>query len=265
MADLVPFALRRIGHDEVNTVKDEDLYDCLELTTDKATWIIRAIKRARLVKDLDYVVFHKMVENPKGGRPANEYHLTFEAGAQVAMMSSATKGQEVRLWFIHKAKELEALKRSTGTTQVKNPANQMLIEAIVRLDAVEQQAQQAQHEAARAQAQAEHAEAKAEQAEANAQRAYDARDFYTVAEYMKFEHLEHKIPTREYQAISAHLQSYCSDKGIPFRRIHVGGKPWEHEYGYHRSVYTEALSGWLRRRYAQDTLRVIHPTQEGPA
>jgi hypothetical protein len=149
---------------------------------------------------------------------------------------------------------------------VKNPSNQMLIESIIRIDALEQVqlAQQAELIATQQKViegflLAQQAHTKAEEAEASAQRAHDARDFFTVAEYMQYEYSEQKIPKREYKAISDHLQAYCLNKGKAYRRIPVGGKPWSEEYAYHRSIYDAALPGWLHRRYAQENLTVIYP------
>jgi P22_AR N-terminal domain len=133
--------------------------------------------------------------------------------------------------------------------QVKNPANQMLIDAITRLDAVEQQAQQAQQEAA--------------QANANAHMALQTQLFQTVAEYVYINKLQRQVPEPWYRALSDHLRIYCGDHNIPFRKVPVGGKRWEQEWAYLQSVYAELLPGWLKRRYAQGHLTILHPPQEG--
>ena len=137
---------------------------------------------------------------------------------------------------------------SASTPQVKNPANQMLIEAIVRLDAVEQRAIAAEQQAT--------------QANANVQRAMETQLFFTIAEYVYVNKLHAQIPASAYKACSDHLRVYCLDHGIPFRKIPVGGKRWDDEYGFHISVYTEALPGWLKRRFAQTHLTVIHPVEK---
>jgi phage anti-repressor protein len=247
MPDLIPFMPRKIGTETIPTVDARDLYECLELTSDYSLWIKRAIKRAHLLENMDYVVSSQVLENPKGGRPATHHHLTFDAAKHVAMMSSVIKGREVRTYFIEKEKELTRL---TGTSdgasalpKVKNPAHQMLIDAIVRLDAVEQQAQEAQTQAF--------------EANANALRALEAQPFKTVAEYVFINKLERQLPETAYKACSDHLRLYCQDRNIPFRKIEVGGKRWNHEYGFHDSVYAEVLPSWLRRRFAQSTLRII--------
>jgi len=66
----------------------------------------RAIKRAKLIENVHYTVYYQEVENPLGGRPALEHHLTFDAAKHIALMSPSAKGAETRDWFIAKEKEL---------------------------------------------------------------------------------------------------------------------------------------------------------------
>lgn len=108
-----------------------------------------------------------------------------------------------------------------------------------------------------AKAEAHQAQLAAAQANANATRAIETQSFFTVAEYICFERLQPKIPESAYKALSDHLRLYCLDNRIPFRRIPVGGQRWDDEYGFHISVYTEVLPGWLTRRYAQGTLSIV--------
>ena len=98
---------------------------------------------------------------------------------------------------------------------------------------------------------AESAQREATEAKATAARALESQLFFTVAEYICFNKLERQVPKSAYKACSDHLRLYCLDNGIPFRRILVGGKQWDDEYGFHISVYADAFPGWLTRRYAQ--------------
>lgn len=107
--NLIPFAQRLLGSDTVNTVYARDLYTSLELAGDYNLWITRAIKRANLLENIDFIVYYHVGENPKGGRPAVEHHLTFDASKHVAMMSRSPKAHAIRQWFIIKEKELAAL------------------------------------------------------------------------------------------------------------------------------------------------------------
>lgn len=254
MQDLIPYSTRQLGGETVNTVNARDLYNWLEIKGDYNLWIKRAIKRANLIEDIDFIIYLS-VENSKMGRRPHEHHLTFDAAKQVAMMSSATKGHETRLWFIQKEKELDTLKQQH--IQVKNPANQLIIDAIIRLDAVEQQAEAARQEA-------ETAQKAANAANENANRALESQLFSTVAEYVYSNKLQPQIPENAYRECSDYLRLYCMDHRIPFRSIPVGGKPWKEEYGFHSNVYVEALPGWLKRRFSQGTLHIL-PTPEKEA
>ena len=228
------------------------MYAYLELSGDYNLWVKRAIKRANLIENVDFVVNYLPVENPKGGRPATEHHLSFDAAKLIAMMSSATKGHEVRLYFL----ECEKVAQDpTNIPRVKNPAHQMLIDTIVRLDAVEQRALAAEQHASEAQAEAH-------RASENAQRAMASQLFLTVAEYIYINTLQPQVPKTAYKACSDHLRLYCMDKGIPFRKIPVGGKHWEEEYAFHSSVYTDALPGWLKRRFAQSSLHILSKEED---
>lgn len=91
---------RAIGTGTVQTVNGRDLHKTLELKKDFTSWMKQQIKRADLVKNKDYIVFLLKVVNPQGGRPSDEYHLTIEAGKNIAMLSESPKGKEVRAYFI---------------------------------------------------------------------------------------------------------------------------------------------------------------------
>ena len=130
MADLMPFAQRIFGNAQVNTVNARDLYAFLELSGDYNLWIRRAIKRANLSEHRDFEVYYQMVENSKGGRPAADHHLSFDAAKHVAMMSSADKGHEVREWFIAKEKELSGHLLKPPTTS----AEMFVLQAQVNLE-----------------------------------------------------------------------------------------------------------------------------------
>ena len=129
--------------------------------------------------------------------------------------------------------------------QVKNPAHQLIIDAVIRLDAVEQQVIEVQREAA--------------QTQANLNRAFESQIFFTIAEYVHHNKLQRQIPESAYRTLSKYLSDYCQEHNIPFRRIPVGGRRWESEYGFHISVYTDVLPGWLRRHGGQGNLHMLPP------
>lgn len=100
-------------------------------------------------------------------------------------------------------------------------------------------------------------EAKAQQATENAVRALESQLFFTVAEYVCFNNLKRQVPESAYKALSDHLRLYCLDNGVPFRKIPIGGKRWDDEYGFHVSTWAEAFPGWIARRFSQTDLQLV--------
>jgi phage anti-repressor protein len=257
MADLIPIVLSRIGAGDVESVDGRVLHANLGMERQYGNWIKAWIRKANLVEHRDYEVFTDYVKNPTGGRPTLDYALTVEAAKCIAMMSGGKRGDEVRAYFLAREQQAIALEREASVPSVKNPAHQMLIEAIVRLDAVEQRAIEAESRANEAQLEAARATAKADYA-------IERQPAFTVAEYVYVNKLQAKIPKSAYTACSAHLRRYCFEHNIPFRKIMVGGhQHWEEEYSFLESVYTEILPGWIARRYyAQETLKVVPPNEK---
>lgn len=236
MHDLIPFVARTLGAETVHTVNARDLYAYLELTGENyARWIARAIKRANLLENIDFVVFFQVEENPKGGRPASEYHLTFDAAKHVAMMSSAEKGHDVRAWFIAKEKELHA-SQYREIPQVRDPAIQMLIDLAVRLD-----------------------EARTLAAEANtkATLALASQQWLTIREYTFLHSLERQLPESAKKAYGTYLTGYCLQHGIPVREMAIADRPYRSEHAYHVETIAKTLPAWLIRRESQPPLAIV--------
>ena len=100
MNEIIPINNATIGEEVKQTVNARELHGFLEVGKDFSSWIKVQIYRARLVENRDFIVFTQKGENPNGGRPSSEYHLTIESGKHVAMMSGTDKGFEVRDYFI---------------------------------------------------------------------------------------------------------------------------------------------------------------------
>lgn len=248
-SELIPIIPWRIGAQDVESVDARVLHATLGKERQYADWIRTWIRKAHLAEHRDYEVFHTDVKNPFGGRPTIEYALSIDAAKCIAMMSGGDEGDKVRAYFLARERQAITLERQT-MPQVKNPANQLLIETIVRLDAVEQRALEAEQRALSA-------EVKSQEATEHALRAIEQQQFFTVAEYVCFEQLQPKMPESAYRALSDHLRLYCLDRRIPFRRVPVGGKQWGEEYAFHSSVWSDVFPAWLQRRYAQTDLRIV--------
>ena len=81
----------------IQTVNARDLWTGLESKQQFADWI-----KARLEgfsEGPDYLI-HKSMNNPEGGRPVIDYHLTLDTAKHIAMMERSDKGREVRAYFI---------------------------------------------------------------------------------------------------------------------------------------------------------------------
>lgn len=101
MNELIPIHARDLAGATQQTVNARDLHSFLEVGKDFTTWVKAQIDRARLSEGRDYVeVYPQKGENPQGGRPRAEYHLTVEAAKHVAMMSGTDKGFAVRDYFL---------------------------------------------------------------------------------------------------------------------------------------------------------------------
>lgn len=102
--ELIRVEQRPIAGAMIQTFNARDLHAFLEVQKDFLDWIKVQIKRARLVDGRDFVretaVSHLKGENPSGGRPRTDYHLTMDAGKHIGMLSGTEKGFEIREYFL---------------------------------------------------------------------------------------------------------------------------------------------------------------------
>lgn len=282
--ELFPLTVHAIDHRQIETAAGRDIHAFLGIAREYATWVKAQIKRLQLVENRDFVVFPLEVRKPQahGGRPALEYHFTEDATKHIGMASGSAKGYEIREWFIAREKHLTAVEKVTTSwdiiaQMVETGRRQALqIETLEQADqrrAAQQLAQQQEIAALQAQqiealrlsqsadAKAEQAETKADLAEAKADSAIQNQNFWTIAEYVQYHNLRRQCPESAYTEASRHMQGYCKrerlnyrDPNILPRRIPVGDKHWETEWGFHTSVYEAAFLPWLLRRNGQQPL-----------
>jgi prophage antirepressor-like protein len=172
---------------------------------------------------------------------------------RLIMRSNKPEAEKFQDWV---CEEVIPSIRKTGKYEVEPALNRFPeLRAIVELA---QSTAEARVLAEEAKAEAEIAKATALAADARAERVEQQQAYWTVAEYAYHNHLQSQLPESAYKTCSDHLRLYCMDHNIPFRKQAVGGKKWADEYAFHVSVYAEVLPEWLKRRYAQATLHVIH-------
>ena len=106
MNELIKIEKQIINNDEVNSVNARDLWVALESKQDFSTWIKARLEQAYAVENEDYGVFHKTVENLKGGRPQVEYALSLDLAKNIAMLERNEKGNQIRKYFIACEKQL---------------------------------------------------------------------------------------------------------------------------------------------------------------
>jgi anti-repressor protein len=81
----------------VLTVNARDLWIGLESRQQFADWIKTRLEG--FSEDADYLI-HKSMNNPDGGRPVIDYHLTIDTAKHIAMMERNEKGHEFRAYFL---------------------------------------------------------------------------------------------------------------------------------------------------------------------
>ena len=81
--DLVTVVTAEIGDRTVNAVNARDLHAFLEVGRDFSNWIKGRILKYGFIENRDYIVFAKPGENPLGGRPEIEYHISVDMAKQL--------------------------------------------------------------------------------------------------------------------------------------------------------------------------------------
>lgn len=98
--DLIPVFTADIGNSSVNAVDARKLHTFLEIGKDFTTWIKDRIQQYGFQEKQDFEVFTDFGENPQGGRPSKEYHLSLDMAKELAMVERNEKGKQARQYFI---------------------------------------------------------------------------------------------------------------------------------------------------------------------
>ncbi|AZA50337.1 phage antirepressor Ant [Chryseobacterium carnipullorum] len=90
-------------------VSARELHSFLESKQDFSTWIKARIEKYGFVENVDFEVFHNVMENPNGGRPLTEYALTIDCAKEIGMVEGNEKGKQARRYFIDCEKKLKSI------------------------------------------------------------------------------------------------------------------------------------------------------------
>lgn len=87
------------------TVSARDLWDFLDKPHGEFMKWFKRYSEYGFIEDIDYRVIDRLVENPKGGRPATDYEITVDMGKELAMLQKTEKGKMARQYFIELEKK----------------------------------------------------------------------------------------------------------------------------------------------------------------
>lgn len=141
MNELIKIEKHTINNEKVNSVNARDLWVALESKQDFSTWIKARLEQAYAVENEDYGVFHKTVENLKGGRPQVEYALSLDLAKNIAMLERNEKGNQIRKYFIACEKQLRE-QQSPQLPQTYLEALESLVESEKRNQALQNKIEQ---------------------------------------------------------------------------------------------------------------------------
>ena len=111
MNEVVKVDLAQIGAMNVNSVNARELWEYLESKQDFSTWIKARIDKFDFIEGEDYL-FHKIMENPQGGRPQIDYIITIDMAKELAMVENNEKGKQARKYFINIEKQFNAQRQA---------------------------------------------------------------------------------------------------------------------------------------------------------
>lgn len=120
-----------INGQAIQTVNAREVHANLEIGKDFSGWIKAQIKRADLTEGRDYLITQKGEQRPSGTKWLTEYHLTIEAGKNIAMLSGTPKGKEVRAYFLECERRSKA---GPSLPAVMTPAEMLLAMAQQHVD-----------------------------------------------------------------------------------------------------------------------------------
>ena len=241
---LIPVQSGLIGTATIATVNARDLHAFLGVRQRFNDWIVKRIGQYGFSEDVD---FTRYCDSSSGNpNPLVHYFVSLDMAKELSMVERTKKGKEARQYFLECERAAERL---AAVPTLHDPVAQALMQVLMDHD-------KTKYELAQVKEQAQRTEDKLDAVVNN-------QNFWTIAEYVQYHGLRRQCPESAYVEASRHLQSYCKrerlnyrDPNILPRRIPVGEKAWETEWGFHTSVYEAAFLPWLTRRGSQ--VQLVH-------
>ena len=100
MNDIIEIKQTYFNQAQVDTVNARELHEFLEIGKDFSSWAKDRISQYGFIENQDFVVFTNFGENPAGGRPSKEYHITLDMAKELSMVERNEKGKQARQYFI---------------------------------------------------------------------------------------------------------------------------------------------------------------------
>lgn len=127
-----------LGIDGQGRTTAKRLYAFLELNaTHYSRWCRRCITENDFAEEnVDYVVLAIDGENPKGGRPKQDYLLTATFAKKLAMASSSARGEQAREYFIKVEEQLKKIAMSMGAPNLGQGTSITQQESRITLDEI---------------------------------------------------------------------------------------------------------------------------------
>ena len=120
MNEIIEVSQERIGTVTVQTVSAKELHAFLGVGRDFSNWIKGRILKYGFIENRDYIVFAKPGENPLGGRPEIEYHISVDMAKQLTMVEDNDKGTQARHYFIECENRLRDIIKPSKELQDKS-------------------------------------------------------------------------------------------------------------------------------------------------
>ena len=131
---LIPVFVGEIQCEQCQLCNARDLHAFVESRRKFSDWMKERIEQYAFVEGADWVV-HKFVNNPAGGRPTIDYHLTLDMAKELAMVENNEKGRKVRRYFIEMERQArEASSRAFPPASTQIAAHRLRLRLIDMLE-----------------------------------------------------------------------------------------------------------------------------------